>query len=115
MDHGRNRRGRAICPEIQGASVRMNHKQRATLHGIFAHPVSGNIDPRLAYAVLEALGAEVSHGGHGHVVVRLNGHTHGFQDARHALSKEQAMALRKFLEAAGVDPERDYPLDASAA
>jgi hypothetical protein len=92
----------------------MNHKQRHMLHALFAHPVSSNIDPRPAYAMLEALGAEVTHGGHGHIVVKLNGHTHGFHDSRHALGKEEVMALRKFLETAGVDPMRDFPLDANA-
>jgi len=93
----------------------MNHKQRSTLHALFAHPVSSNIDPRPVHSVLEAVGAEVTHGGHGQIVVKLNGHTHGFHDSRHALSKEEVTALRKFLESAGIDPIRDFPLDASAA
>ncbi len=93
----------------------MNHKQRSTLHSLFAHPVSSNIDPRLTHSLLEALGGEITHGGHGHVVVKLNGHTHGFHDTRHALSKEEVMALRKFLETAGIDPARDFPLEANAA
>jgi hypothetical protein len=92
----------------------MNHKQRSTLHALFAHPVSSNIDPRLTYSMLEALGGEVTHGGHGRIVVRLNGHTHGFHDSHHALSKDEVMTLRKFLETAGIDPMRDFPPDASA-
>ena len=93
----------------------MNRKQRSTLHALFNHPGSSNIDPRLAYAMLEALGAEVTHGGHGHIVVRLNGQTHGFHDAHHEFSKDEVVTLRKFLEAAGIDPVRDFPLDATAA
>ena len=93
----------------------MNHKQRSTLHSLFAHPVSSNIDPRAVHAVIEALGGEISHGGHSHVVVKLNGHTHGFHDTRHTLSKDEVSAIRKFLETAGIDPERDFPLDATAA
>jgi len=92
----------------------MNHKQRSTLHAFFTHPVSSNIDPRQAYSVLEALGGQVEHGGHGQVVVKLNGHTHGFHDSRHAFSKDEVKSLRKFLETAGIDPERDFPLDSSA-
>ena len=92
----------------------MNHKQRNTLHALFAHPVSSNIDPRLAYSVVEALGGEVTHGGHGHIVMKLNGHTHGFHGSRHALSKQEVSALRKFLETTGVDPARDFPLEAGA-
>ncbi|PPQ29513.1 hypothetical protein [Rhodopila globiformis] len=93
----------------------MNHKQRHTLHALFAHPVSGNIDPRVVLSLIESLGGEVTHGGHRHVVVRLNGHTHGFHEPHHALSKDEVVALRKFLETAGIDPVRDYPLEAGAA
>lgn len=90
----------------------MNHKHRNTLHALFAHPVSSNIDPRLVYAVIEGLGGEVAHGGNGHVKVKLNGHTHGFHDTQHALPKEEVVEMRKFLEAAGIDPARDFPLEA---
>jgi hypothetical protein len=89
---------------------RMNHRHRKVLHSLFAHPVSSNIDPKHALAVFEDLGAEIVHGGHGQVKVTLKGHTHGFHDSRHSLSKEEVGEMRKFLEAAGVDPERDYPL-----
>jgi hypothetical protein len=92
----------------------MNHKQRHTLHALFAHPVSSNIDPRLAFSRIETLGGEVTHGGRGHILARLNGHTHGFHDPHHALSKDEVVALRKFLEAAGVDPVRDAPPEAGA-
>lgn len=92
----------------------MNHKQRSTLHALFAHPVSSNIDPRAVQAVVEALGGEINRGGHGHVIFKLNGHTHGFHDTRHALSKDEVADVRKFLDAAGIDPARDYPLESSA-
>jgi hypothetical protein len=88
----------------------MNHRHRKVLHALFAHPVSSNIDPKQVHATLEDLGAEVSHGGHGQVLVRRNGHSHGFHDTRHSLSREEVGALRRFLEAAGVEPQRDYPL-----
>ncbi len=88
----------------------MNHRHRKALHALFAHPVSANIDPKLVHAALEELGAEVTHGGHGQVKVSLNGHTQGFHDTHHSLSKEEVVQLRRFLEGAGVDPERDYPL-----
>ena len=93
----------------------MNHKHRATLHALFAHPISTNIDPKQVFSVIEELGGEVTHGGHGQIVVRLNQHTHGFHDTRHDLSKDEVAALRKFLETAGIDPVRDYPLSAGAA
>ncbi len=88
----------------------MNHKHRAVLHSLFAHPISSNIDPKLVRSVLEEIGAEVSHGGHGQLMVKLNGHTHGFHDTHHSLSKDEVSSVRKFLESAGVDPARDYPL-----
>ena len=88
----------------------MNHKHRAVLHSLFAHPISSNIDPKLVRSVLEEIGAEVSHGGHGQLMVKLNGHTHGFHDTHHSLSKDEVASVRKFLESAGVDPGRDYPL-----
>lgn len=88
----------------------MNHHHRKVLHALFAHPVSANIDPRHVQAVLAELGADVLHGGHGRLMVRLNGQSHGFHDTRHSLSKEEVGALRKFLAEAGIDPARDYPL-----
>jgi hypothetical protein len=87
----------------------MNHRHRKVLHALFAHPVSANIDPRHALAVFEDLGAEIGHGGHGQVKVTLNGHTHGFHDSRHSLSKDEVSEMRRFLEQAGVDPAA-YPL-----
>ena len=88
----------------------MNHRHRKVLHALFAHPVSANIDPKQVHAALADIGAEVEHGGHGQILVRLNGQTLGFHDSRHSLSKEEVGALRKFLAEAGVDPARDYPL-----
>lgn len=88
----------------------MNHKHRQTLHALFAHPVSSNIEQRHVYSMVEALGAEVERGGHGHVLIKLNGQSHGFHDAHHSFTKEDVIALRKFLESAGIDPEKDYPL-----
>jgi hypothetical protein len=86
----------------------MNHRHRKVLHAIFAHPVSANIDPKAVHAVLEELGAELSHNGSGHVSVTLNGQAHAFHDARHSLSKEEVVAIRRFLAEAGVDPS-SYP------
>jgi hypothetical protein len=88
----------------------MNHKHRVTLHALFAHPISGNIDPKAVKATLEELGANISHGGHGHLLVTLNGHTHGFHESHHNLSTDEVSEMRKFLIDAGIDPVRDYPL-----
>lgn len=88
----------------------MNHKHRKVLHALFAHPVSSNIDPKHVQAALAEIGADISHGGHGQLIVKLNGHSHGFHDSQHSLSKEEVGSLRKFLEGAGVDPVKDFPL-----
>jgi hypothetical protein len=88
----------------------MNHHHRKVLHALFAHPMSANIDPKHVQTVLAELGADITHGGHGQVLVRLNGQGHAFHDSRHSLSREEVGQIRKFLAAAGVDPERDYPL-----
>ncbi len=88
----------------------MNHKHRATLHALFAHPISTNIDPKHVKAVMEDLGAEVGHGGHGHLTIKLNGHAYSMHDNHHSFSRDEVAAARKFLTEAGVDPTRDYPL-----
>lgn len=46
----------------------MNHKHRTTLHGLFAHPMSSNIDPKIVRSMLEELGAEITHTRHNHLV-----------------------------------------------
>jgi hypothetical protein len=88
----------------------MNHKHRAILHALFAHPMSGNIDPKAVHSMLQELGADITHSRHNHLMVTLNGFTHGFHEAQHSLSKDEVAALRKFLTDAGIDPARDYPL-----
>jgi hypothetical protein len=88
----------------------MNHHHRKVLHALFAHPTSANIDPKHVLAVFEELGGTVAHGGHGHIKVTLNGHTHGFHDTQHSLSKPEVVEIRHFLEAAGIDAERDFPV-----
>lgn len=88
----------------------MNHRHRKVLHALFSHPVSANIDPRHVLAVFEDLGATVAPGGHGQVKITLNGHTRGFPDTHHSLSRDEVGAMRHFLVEAGVDPARDYPL-----
>ena len=50
----------------------MNHKHRVALHALFTHPVSNNIDPRIIKSTLEEIGADISHGGHGQLIVKLS-------------------------------------------
>jgi len=88
----------------------MNHSHRKTLHALFAHPESANLAPIDVEHVLTGLGAEMSERSGAKFSVTLNGHTANFHHAHHSLPKEEVRAIRKFLEDAGIDPVRDYPL-----
>jgi hypothetical protein len=62
-----------------------------------------------------AIAGVFSHGGHGDVVLKLDGHTHGFRDTHHTLSKDEVTEFQKLLELAGIDPTCDVPLESRAA
>ena len=87
----------------------MNHRHRKTLHALFAHPISANIDFKEVVHVLEELGAEVDNRSGNRIGVTLNGHTAVFSHAHHALPKEQVVQIRKFLAQCGIDPAA-YPV-----
>lgn len=86
----------------------MNHKHRKTLHALFAHPISANIDFREVVHVLEALGAEVTNKSGNRIGVKLNGHTAAFTHVHHDLPKEEVVLIKKFLTTCGIDPAA-YP------
>ncbi len=88
----------------------MNHKHRKVLHALFAHPVSANIAPHAVDSVLKELGADMEERSGGRYAVRLNGHFTEFHHDHHSLTPDHVRKVRKFLEEAGVDPDRDYPL-----
>ena len=88
----------------------MNHKHRKTLHALFAHPEPANLSPQDVDAVLAELGADMDERKGAKYAVKLNGHTANFHHAQHDLTKDDVRALRRFIEDAGVDPVRDYPL-----
>jgi len=88
----------------------MNHRHRKVLHGIFAHPLNHNLDPKAVENLLAELGAEVHSTGNGALRVSLNGAQDSVHFANHSMAGDQVMRLRKLLTAAGVEPERDYPL-----
>ena len=52
----------------------MNHSHRKTLHALFAHPISANIDYKSVVHVLEDLGAEIENKSGNRIGVTLNGH-----------------------------------------
>ena len=86
----------------------MNHHHRKTLHALFAHPVSANIDFKKAMHVFEELGAQIENSAGNRVKIKLNNHSAAFTHAQHSLPKEEVVQIRKFLETCGVDPA-DYP------
>ena len=88
----------------------MNHKHRKTLHALFAHPEPANLSPIDVEHVLAELGADIEERSGAKFAVKLNGHTANFHHARHSMPKDEVRQVRKFLEGAGVDPVRDFPL-----
>lgn len=87
----------------------MSHARRRTLARIFAHPVSANIPLHEVEAALREVGAEVGPTGHGRVAVALKGHHVTLHANERMLSKDEVVALRHLLEAAGVEPVGDHP------
>lgn len=87
----------------------MNHRQRKTLHAVFAHPLGANIDHDAVLHLFKALGAEVENKSGNRQGVSLNGHSVALTHVSHDLPKEEVMQVRKFLTACGIDP-KDYPL-----
>ncbi|MEM8811014.1 MAG: hypothetical protein AAGF59_00250 [Pseudomonadota bacterium] len=89
----------------------MNHKHRKVLHALFSHPVSANIATKSVESVLSEMGGEIESRHGGRWGVRLNGHFAEFShESAHSLTPAQVRQLKKFIEGAGIDPVRDYPL-----
>lgn len=86
----------------------MNHKHRKVLAQLFAHQISSNIDFREVEHVLKDLGAEIENKHGNRIGVTLNGHTVALTHVNHSLPKDEVVQIRKFLETAGISPER-YP------
>jgi len=87
----------------------MNHHHRKTLHALFAHPISANIDFKKVIHLLEEIGADVDNKTGNRIGVTLNGHSVAFPHAHHSLPKDEVAQVRKFLEACGITPA-NYPL-----
>ncbi|MEM7123043.1 MAG: hypothetical protein AAF563_17310 [Pseudomonadota bacterium] len=88
----------------------MNHRHRKVLHALFAHPVSANIAPRAVESVIKELGGEIDQRHGGRVGLHLSGHFVEIAHDSHSLKPAHVQQIRKFLESAGIDPGRDYPL-----
>ncbi len=87
----------------------MNYHHRKTLHALFAHPISANIDFKKVMHLLEEIGAEVDNKSGNRVGVTLSGHSAAFTHVHHDLPKEEVVQVRKFLEACGITPAT-YPI-----
>lgn len=87
----------------------MNHHHRKTLHTIFAHPVSANIDFKDVEHVLTVLGADIDNKSGSGIGVSLNGHVAAFHTVNHTVPKTEVLQIKKFLETCGVTPDA-YPL-----
>ena len=87
----------------------MNHHHRKTLHALFSHPISANIDFKEVMHLLEEVGAEIDNKSGNRVGVKLNGHSVAFMHAQHDLPKEEVVQVRKLLESCGIEPKK-YPI-----
>lgn len=88
----------------------MNHAHRKILHSLFAHPMPTNLHLVDLEHVLRELGAEVGHTGQGRFIATLNGARITIHGGNHGLSRDEVAEVRKAIRAAGIEPERDYPL-----
>lgn len=88
----------------------MNHRHRKVLHGIFSHPLNHNLDPKAVEHLLTELGAELHPSGSGGMRITLNGAQDSVHLGDHSMAGDQVMRLRKLIGAAGIEPERDFPL-----
>jgi hypothetical protein len=86
----------------------MNHRHRKVLAQIFSHPISANIDFKEVESVFRELGASIENKHGNRIGVDLNGHSAAFSHAQHSLPKDEVVQIRKFLEGAGVTPDK-YP------
>ena len=87
----------------------MNHRHRKTLHALFAHPVSANINFKEVVHVIEELGGVVENKSGNRIGVTLNGHSAAFSHAQHDLPTAEVAQIRKFLTTCGIDPA-EYPV-----
>ncbi len=84
-------------------------KHRRTLQELFAHPIAMNIDFWKVENLFEDLGAEIDETGKGNLKVKLNGQEASFPIPRkkNIDDKHEIVAIRNFLERAGVTPETE--------
>lgn len=88
----------------------MNRRQRQTLERIFKLPTPADIRWQEIEALFRALGAEISEGAGSRVRVALRGVRAIFHrpHPRPQTRRSTVRAVRDFLAAAGVKPEREW-------
>jgi hypothetical protein len=84
-------------------------KHCRTLEELFAHPISMNIDFWKVVNLFKDLGAEVDETKKDHLKVKLGGQEMSFPIPRkkNIGNKHEVVAIRDFLERAGVTPESE--------
>lgn len=89
--------------------MRLRGRHRKTLAAIFSHPVRGDVEWTEIEKLLIALGAEVTEGRGSRVRIHLNAVRAVFHrpHPRKETDKGALRSMRRFLTAAGVQPERD--------
>ncbi len=88
--------------------MKLNNRQKKTLAAVFERPERSDIGWRDVESLFRALGAEVSQGRGSRVRVALGG-TRAILHSPHperVCGKGMAGSIRRFLENAGVDPEK---------
>ncbi len=88
----------------------MNKRQRATMAAIFALPVRANVNWADIESLLVALGAEVTEAAGSRVRVKLNGIRAVFHrpHPERETDKGALIAVREFLQRAGVGPDGEH-------
>ena len=87
----------------------MNSKQKRTLTAIFEKPTRANIDWKDIESLLVGLGSDLAEGNGSRLRVALNGIRAVFHrpHPRNQVGKLMVESVRRFLKAAGVEPNGD--------
>jgi len=79
----------------------MNHHHRKTLHALFAHPISANIDFKKVVHLLEGIGAEVDNKPGNRVGVKLNEHSAALGTLTAICQRKKSSRCGSFLKPVG--------------
>ena len=88
----------------------MNHRHRKLLHALFSHPLPTNLDRHDVETLLGEIGATIDRTSHGRLMIKHEGHSVSLHASERELSKDDVVHLKKFVEACGINPERDFPI-----